>query len=67
MIDRQKYMLNSIGMNWIIGDPYEEEFEILVEYRNKHGHCDVPGDEGVLAAGGRNSERVFIILVASIR
>ena len=48
MIDRQKYMLNSIGMNWTIGDPYEEEFEILVEYRNGHGHCDVPGDEGVL-------------------
>lgn len=48
MIERQIMMLDSIGMDWTIEDPWEEKFSMLVEYKNEHGHCDVPGDDGAL-------------------
>ena len=48
LFDRQKYMLDSIGMDWEIVDPWEEMYSELEEYKEEHGHCDVPGDFGKL-------------------
>ena len=48
MYERQIMMLDSLGMDWTIIDPWEEMFEALVAFREKHGHCDVPGDDGQL-------------------
>ena len=48
MFERQRMMLDSIGMDWTITSTWEERFSELVEYKNTHGHCDVPGDEGAL-------------------
>ena len=48
--ERQIALLDSIGMDWTIVDPWEEKFKELVQYKEKHGHCDVPGDEGPLGS-----------------
>lgn len=48
MYERQILMLDSIGMDWTIEDPWEEKFRLLEQYNSEYGHCDVPGDEGVL-------------------
>lgn len=48
LYERQRMMLDSIGMDWTVIDPWEEKFQMLVQYKNEHGHCDVPGDEGEL-------------------
>lgn len=35
--------LNSIGFDWVrlVDDEWEENFRMLVDYRNQHGHCRV--------------------------
>lgn len=48
LIDRQRFLLDSIGMDWTIEDPWEEKYNELLQYKESHGHCDVPGDEGPL-------------------
>ena len=48
LYQRQIDMLDAIGMDWTILDPWEEKFEMLVEFQAMYGHCDVPGDEGAL-------------------
>ena len=48
LIERQVAMLNSIGMDWTIEDPWEEKFNELEKYKEEHGHVDVPGDYGPL-------------------
>ena len=48
MCERQRTMLDSIGMDWTIVDPWEEKFRELEKYKEEHGHCDVPGDDGPL-------------------
>lgn len=45
LIDRQRHMLDSIGMDWTVIDPWEEKFKELVDYKEDHGHCDVPGND----------------------
>lgn len=48
LYERQKVLLDSIGMDWTIVDPWDEKFKELVNYKKEHGHTDVPGDEGPL-------------------
>ena len=48
MYERQINMMDSIGVNWNILDPWEEKFQELEQYKEEHGHVDVPGDEGAL-------------------
>ena len=48
LYERQRMMLDSLGMDWTVPDPWEEKYQELAEYRNAHGHCDVPGDYGAL-------------------
>ena len=48
LIERQVAMLNSIGMDWTIEDPWEEKFKELEKYKEEHGHVDVPGNYGPL-------------------
>lgn len=48
LCQRQIMMLDSLGMDWTIDDPWEEKFKELERYKAEHGHCDVPGDEGIL-------------------
>ena len=36
-------LLDGIGFEWNRGKPdWEHRFQQLVEYKNKHGHCDIP-------------------------
>ena len=48
LCERQHALLDSIGMDWEIKDPWEEMFDELAKYREKNGHCDVPGEAGRL-------------------
>ena len=48
LYQRQIEMLDAIAMDWTIPDPWEEKYQMLVDFEAKYGHCDVPGDEGVL-------------------
>lgn len=48
MYERQKTMLDSIGMDWEIVDPWEEKYTELLKYKEENGHVDVPGDDGSL-------------------
>ena len=48
MYERQIIMLDSIGMDWTIEDPWEEKFKELERYKEENGHVDVPGDYGAL-------------------
>ena len=46
--ERQIALLDSIGMDWTIVDPWMEKYQMLVQYKEEHGHTDVHGYEGVL-------------------
>lgn len=48
LCERQVALLNSIGMDWTIEDPWMEKYRELLQYKEKNGHCDVPGDDGLL-------------------
>ena len=48
LYERQRMMLDSLGMDWTIPDPWEEKFQELVKFKEEFGHCDVPGDYGPL-------------------
>lgn len=43
----QKAMLDSIGFVWKIREkmiPFEEVYQLLKQYQEEYGHCEVPGD-----------------------
>ena len=46
--ERQRMLLDSLGMDWTITDPWEEKYKELERYHEQHGHTDVPGDDGPL-------------------
>ena len=48
MCERQLMMLDSLGMDWEIVDPWEEKFKELTIFKDQYGHTDVPGDYGPL-------------------
>ena len=48
MYERQIIMLDSIGMDWTVVDPWEEKFKELEKYKEENGNVDVPGDYGAL-------------------
>lgn len=48
MYERQVILLDSIGFDWTMEDPWEEKFKELEAFKEEFGHTDVPGDYGSL-------------------
>lgn len=57
LIERQRIMLDSIGMDWTIEDPWEEKFKELEKYKEEHGNCDIAGDDGALGHWAANQRK----------
>ena len=54
--------LDSIGFKWTLKDPnvpWETRFEELVQYKAKHGHCNVPRSQGQLGNWANNQRAMY--------
>ena len=43
LCERQIMMLDSLGMDWVIHDRWEDNFRELERFKEQYGHTDVPG------------------------
>jgi Helicase associated domain len=42
LTDEREKQLNEIGFQWRVNEEWDNRYDQLVQYRNQHGHCNVP-------------------------